>query len=238
MDAYTDEDFIRKPDKIKSLLYIKNESIMCRKELYIIFPDRYLKNLSQIDTNGSLVVGVVCVYNSEGEYSVMNVLTGVNFNPMTTDTIEVNTEKYVRMTFPAGSVFIINKKVRMISTYMNHIFKEIILLGKVPFYLDYKKDLMKIFDSVKEYTGSNIGDNRPVVEILISTISRNGDKPSDRYSTSNMEGRPMYVGLNDKYHIINNTNDKIVNGYLDKGLVSSLVIESTKVTDIDVAVRG
>lgn len=167
--------YVRNSAKVKQHLRIENDQLLCDQSVYIHVPTRFMeKGLGEISANNtSFGIFPIILANSR-TMIVPSVDAIVHLNPFRTDEIDVEGDSYYSFYFEADTPIISNMSVVRSDSIMYNILDELLIKGKVPWYLSYE-DLCKFLDTAETHAGSNVAANYEVIEILSSMIARNVD---------------------------------------------------------------
>lgn len=243
MDTLNISGLNRNPDVIKKSLVKIGNSLVTKKNLRVIFPDRYNDiNLAIIGSTVRLV-SIFAIIDDNGNYSVANLPIFVDLSPSNIGDIEVDGIMNKVLYFEEGSVFMENIDLMVDNRFLYDLFNEFYISGKIPWFMNYD-DTMKIFEKTKKYANSDLGENPITFEILASIISRLPSNKAVYYreaitSVSDIaKTKPNYVGLMNIYYTFANTISKIAGNYFTQGLNSALVNKETEVTKIETMLRA
>lgn len=227
----------RNPDKFKNIFKIKDDITLVSEPVYVMFPSRYVnKKLAYLSTDILRLVGIYAILDESNNYTVVRTPIYQDLNMNVLDTMTINGDAYYIATFYKDDVFLTNNKLVMMSNFIYELFDEFITKGNIPWYLEYE-DVVRLFNSCREFTGSGIGDDPVIFEILTSTISRD-PKDKTKYFRLNPKGKPAYVGLNDVRYGFDNTGARLIGGYFKDGIVSSIVDPERKTSETSKILRS
>lgn len=200
----------------------------------IEFPKRYLDKEIATIADKTYVYGIFAIIIGE-VYSVSLIPSSIETNPLyIKENIRDNVE-YIQFYYGKDMPIIENKNVirNKVNTY--NILEEFYLRGNIPWYIDYE-DLNTIFNNMRYYADSAIGDTKLTNEIITSYIARD---PSDMHIfhrlSKNKES--VYIALDDIYYATLGTVNKLSGSYFDKGIVSALVQPEKSPTKLEQIIR-
>jgi len=238
MDVIPIDNLKRNPDIIKKCFKKINSTIICTKDISIVFPERYInKNLANI---GSVVkvVSIYAILDGEGNYAIVNKPIFIDLTPTNIKTVEIDGVNYKELIFEKYSTFTTNTNLVMLDKFMFDLFDMFFIQGKVPWYLNYE-DVSKIFIESKKYANNNVGENILAFEILTSIIARDkNDKTKYFRKVENKKSKPVFIGLQNIWYTFDNTISKLVGAYFDKGITSALVNKEEKTTKLEEILRA
>jgi len=232
----------RNPNAIKSKLKTSDNIVIAKETLYVMFPEKYVDKELAILGNTCHVTGVICIFDDKNNYSIMTVPAKLEMQPVEIDTVLVENEPYVVLTFMENSDLISNTKVVKDITGTFPVFDLFLIQGKIPWYIGYT-DLLNVFANMGKYTGTKATNNLLTFEILIATIARDEkDRLKDfRLSLKDMKDmekkRPVWVGMNDIFYSFRSTLAKIAGSYMKLGVVSSIINPEKKANELENIVR-
>lgn len=230
---------VRDPSKIRAQLKeLPDGSVVCTSRMRIYVPQRFEeRNLASISAE-VYICGIYAIANDEGYYGISTVNAMMRISPTSINTIKINGDGYYEFTFEPGSTVIASTDLVKSDTLTYYIFDEIFAKGQVPWYIGYN-DLGTIFETAGKHAGVSLSDNREVIELIASIISRN---PDNRYlsyrhivkdQTTVMTKPPAYISLDTIQYTATNTTAKLAGSYMAEGVVSALINPSTRVERIE-----
>jgi len=83
-----------------------------------------------------------------------------------TETVIIDDEPYIVMTFYAGDLISMNTTMVASTAFLNSLYNEFIVLGKVPKYFSYT-DLITTFKNTSVFNASPIGQYNDPIQLLI-----------------------------------------------------------------------
>jgi hypothetical protein len=125
---------------------------------------------------------------------------------------------------------------------MYNIIDELLIKGKVPWYLSYE-DLCKFLDTAETHAGSNVAANYEVIEILSSMIARNVDNRklyvrSSVETKEDLDKKIEYIPLASVMYVATGTVNKLIGAYMEEGIASALVTKSEESTRVEKLLRN
>lgn len=229
----------RDADKIKGILKEINNQVITTQGCVITFPVRFeTVGLASVGSNTHFY-GLFKISTLDGSYyAIHNVMASIRSEP---DNVEVinheNDEPYYVLTYEPGSVVIKDVDLLNDKNIIGKVYKEFIDRGKIPYYVNYY-DLIKVFDTAKEYAGESIGDNYEALAVPISIIARNPNDLNQYYreilnDIDPNSVSPVYVPASSVNFSANSALTKITGSYFYSGVVSAInnPTEQTEVLD-------
>lgn len=234
---------VRDPAKVhETLVELPNSSVVTKTGCKIYIPYRYVEKKMAFIGMENYIIGIYAIVVEDKFYGVSLINSMIPIDPTQTNRVKIDNEDYLEFVFePGATVFKSTNLVRM-KTIVYRIFDEFFDRGRMPWYIGYE-DAGGIFDSAPEFAGANIGNNREVTELIVSTIARN---PSDRtkyYRTyiAQSDGtdvvKPEYVPLRSVQYSATNTTTKLGGAYFQQGVVSALIDPSDAPARIETILR-
>lgn len=238
MINYYIKDFKRTKDGLKTVFSVNESNTICNRNVSILFPSYYLKkNLAAIEGN----VEVLCVFmildKEKDLYSVALAPIKQIFSPNKISEVMLNDTSYMEMEFLSGEIAIPNNHAVVTESFLFDVLESFYLLGKVPAFLTYD-DLSNIFVEARKYAGSKIGDNPIVMQMITSIITRvKGDEEKFYKEVLKNPGDDnkyieRFIGLKDPFFSFDSTASGIIGGYLEEGMIGSIMQPETKPTVI------
>jgi len=230
-----------KPNVVKELFSNKGDSVVANDKLYILFPERYIKkSLATMGATAELL-SMFAVVDEAFNYGVIVAPIMMTISPDNVTDVMVDGVINKVLVINKGSVFITNRKLLRIDTFMYNLFDEFFLQGNVPWYITYDK-LSDIFIEAKKYADSNVGNDVLAIEIVSSIISRNAKNKTMSYRHTITKGinktPPVYVGLNNVYYSYDNTLSKVMGGYFQQGVTTAIVNRETETNKVSSLLRA
>lgn len=222
---------------IDKKITVKNKLTIANKKLSILIPEKYVQSGLAFITDTIKTVSVYAILDTEDNYSVINIPISTVLTPSSIENIDINGDTYIMAIYEEGdSLFTTNDLVED-DGLLYSMFNYFIMGGNIPFYMEYE-DLGDLMVKSKEYTGRDIGSNPITLEILSSILARDPDQQDLYYRLSKMTKSPVYKGLNNQFHVFDNTTSKLVGSYFSDGVVTSLVDKSLESTNIEEIIKA
>lgn len=236
-------DHLKKdPDRIKQSLSVKNDIMVSTADIKIMIPKHYTKQKMASITTDVYIVGVFAYVLEDKYYGTSIAPTMMRITPDTTQTVKVDGVEYFLFGFSKGSVICPNINLIKRTAILYNLWNEFISNGRIPWYFDYE-NLAKLFSLSGYYTGSALGANNVVHEMIIAVLTKNADntKESYRYALKSKKDldnvRPLVVKTLDVSKGASNTTAKIIGGYFDEGINSALINPSKRKEPIEDLLR-
>jgi hypothetical protein len=214
-------------------------TVPCKIQVPIRYAELGLAEIG-IDT---FTYGIYALIMEDSYYAVSNITAMINIDPYKIIEEKVGGVEYHSFYFEPNTVMIKNLNVVLRNSFIYKILKEFYFQGKIPWYLNYE-DLAKIFDTANDYAGSHIANRYEVIEMLTSLITRN-HKDRSQYYRNVIKSRdelftnlPDFIPLTSVFYSATSTVNKLAGNYYDHGIISSLVMPSTKVEHIEALLRA
>lgn len=235
----------RDPQKVlANFVFTPDHKVICKDDCRILFPVAFTESgLATVGVTNS-VVGYYCTVVGD-YYGISMVPASMNLNPTQVRKIKIGLVEYYELFFIRGSVvisntYLVKNDLLLYKVYLHHIAK-----GKVPPYFTYD-DMAGLFDLAKKYTGSKVGSQREVTELIVSTIAR---KPKDMrvyYRQTGYSGRlgstdpaPAWIKMNNVVYGAVSTLDKLTGAYAgSQGIVAALNHPSERVDRVEGFLRS
>lgn len=233
----------RNPDQIKQNLKALGEDKLITKEgCKIYIPQRYQEqNLAKVGSE-VYTLAIFAIVVGDKYYGVSKAPSMTRLTPDTIRTVTIGEDEYLELVFEKGSVVMPNTNLVNDDTLLYYIYNEYFAKGKVPWYINYR-DLGSLFEHAKDYTGTSLGANHVVTELITAAIARdNNDKTKFyRHVVDNVRQihskAPVIVPLKSVTYGASNTTAKLIGAYWDEGVTSALVNPSDKTEPIEEILR-
>lgn len=196
--------------------------------------------LADIDDEVS-IIGIFGIVVGDN-YGVSRACATMNIDPTSTDIVKVGGVEYLEFFFDKGNTVIKNNMLIKSGTLVYRIYNEFIALGKVPWYINMD-DLAQLFDTAIYHGGANLKVNVKVIELIVSSISRQMDDKSKYHRhnpnlLTNKNIKPAFIPLKSVSRGATNTISKLIGPYFQEGVTSALVNESVRSERIDNELRA
>lgn len=223
----------------KALKTLPDGSMVALEPLVVHIPVRFVeKGLAEVTD----VVETICVIGLivDNYYSCLFAHCTVRLIPNAVKEISIDGEKYLSLEFAKGDTVIVNLTTP-IDSKINYLFyMEFGTYGKLPWYMN-QENLNQLFDHTQYITEHTVGSGPQVFRLLVGLMLRDPDNLESpyRYSEAIKKGiPPAIVGLNNHSMLITGTFNRLNGGYLADNTISAILNQETKLTDIDMVMRG
>lgn len=230
MKQISSQDLKRRPNIIIDKIIETDSAMLAGEDMSIVFPARWLDNaanMARIDITVS-VVGILCVIDSDNNYSVTKMPTRVSCNPNRITDLMIDDTPYKEMHFSKGEQLIVNRDIVKDNGDLFTIFSEFYFKAKVPFYIG--DELTSIFRNAGKYADSKVGDNAMAIELMTSVVSKSRDDLNMPFRIArniNPNAKLQFVNLLNPYYTFKSTLSRISGSYAKQGRLAALVDPST-----------
>lgn len=220
---------------------VGDQRIITQKGCKIYIPSKYQDNRLVVIGVETYILGIFAVVIGD-RYGVSRAPAMLRVEPDNIATVKIEDEDYLELTFEPGSSVISNTDVVQNNSLLYTIYNEFIAKGYIPWYFTYQ-DLGELFSLSKYYTGTFLGANHVIPELIAATISRNPDNLKQQYrhvveKPQDLDKVPPHiVKLNSVTYGATNTTAKLIGAYWEEGVTSALVHPSAKHEDIEDILR-
>lgn len=191
--------------------------------------------LSITDTVTSLGIMDLVI---NGRYQCgMVILNQIQIEPSEITEMEYNGVPYVVLHLTPGDRFIPNPNVVKEDRVIYAIYVEFDTCGKPIYFLNYDQ-LGLIFDKVKLMTGSGLGVDRVVYEVIIAHLARDRNNLYLPYRLTDMKQPFALIPLKQVTHSTTNTTARLIGSYFSDTLAASLVTTTTENYPFEDVLRG
>lgn len=234
----------RNPDVVKAqLVQTTGGQVVCKSNCRIQIPTRFVSmHLAQVGTD-NFAYGAFPIILDSGEYAVINICAFIKLNPTSITEVKVQGEDYYEFRFDANTVVISTTEIMKRDTILFTVFDEFFFKGKIPWYISYF-DLCKIFETARDYAGSNVSDVEEVIEFIAAMVTRLAADPKQYIRVAAKSPKDFtadnlfYVALKSVIFSVNSTLNKLAGNYFDEGIRSALVTETKSVDKIESILRA
>lgn len=232
----------RDPEFVKKNWQKNGKLLVTKVPCAVVFPAHYLKGSLGTIGDDILVTGIFAVVMGD-KYAVNVTLNMISFRPETTNIITINETQYIVLGFDTGSIVTPNTTVALNDKLIYSIYDEIIAKGKTPAYFSYM-DLLNLFENVVEDSGVDLGANMAVMHIFTAIRSRIKGSRS-RYYRETIKSVEQIT--NDDAVVVpfrsvsdsaTNTLTKINGAYLNEGISSAALVQTTRVEPMEELLRS
>lgn len=244
-------ELVRDKVKVKEALKENPDgSVACLKNLKVYIPKRF-EQRGYAELSDTIVsYAVVGIVVDDKFYSPITSLFSYRFCPSSyknviltvpgLNTIDTVKEEYIEMEFEKGDVLIESLASVQVPEICYYYFMEFIWLSKIPWYID-RTEVGRIMDLAYYQGAREIGVKPQCVRLLNSYIYRDHFdlRIPYRYSKGFNEGlTPLITGCNNRSLLVEGTLFKLMSGELNKNIVSSMLDQDTRVTELERIVKG
>lgn len=221
---------------------LEDGTLVALKECKIYIPARFVERQLAFLGTESVISGIFAITVGDAFYGVSLAVAMMRIEPSSTNYIKVLDEDYVEFIFEAGSVVISNLNLVKNDMLVYRVYTEIIASGHVPWFLSYE-DMGRIFESTSKHAGVTVGANHAIVEMIVSSISRNPNDLTKFFrhelnTAAELKSKvPEFIPLRSVTYGASNTTAKLVGAYWDEGLTSALVNPADTVEPIEGLLR-
>jgi len=227
----------RDVEAINKKIVVKDNLTIAKGKMRILIPEKFIQGGLAFITDVIKTISVYVIIDDKDNYAVANIPISTVLTPSSIENIDVNGTTYIMAIYEDGDTLYDTNDLVEDDGVLFSMFNYFIMGGYVPFYMDYE-DLGNLMVKSKEYTGRDIGSNPITLEILASIVARDSQQQDLYYRLSKMNNPPVYKGLNNQFHVFDNTTSKLVGSYFSDGVVTSLVDKSLESTNIEEIIKA
>ncbi|MCK9234796.1 MAG: hypothetical protein M0R77_00610 [Gammaproteobacteria bacterium] len=217
----------RDPALVTSKLISSGDQYLAKERIKIMIPAFY--EAKQLMTYGTetYFLGFYCIITADGHYAIDIAPTMIQTEPSQITRVDIDDMEYIVMIYDKGDAVIANDNVVKNEAIGYAVFNEILSKGLFPWWMTYE-DAAKVFSKMREFTGSSVGDNRVLYEVIISTLARDPDNKSLQYrqgfsNKAELISRPpSWAPLRSVQYSATNTVAKISGSYFEEGVISAI----------------
>lgn len=167
----------------------------------------------------------------------LNLLATIDVAPSEVSDMTYAGVSYLVLTLQHGDRFITHTQVVKDQSIVPALYVEFITRGKSLYTLDYTQ-LALLFDRAKAMTGSGIGVDRVIFEMIVSHLARDAKDVFTQYRYTDM-GAPMhFVRLRSVSYAPTSTSARLLGSYFDEGLTASLIHHTDENQPFEDLLRG
>jgi hypothetical protein len=211
----------------------------CKIYVPVRFEDKKLVSIS----TDIFIVGIYLMVLPDGACAVSLINAMIGITPSRTNTVKIDGERYYEFEFDKGARVYKDTELVMDNKLVYKIYNEIFSQGYIPAYLNYN-DLAKLFDSAKAHSGTNVGEQNEVIELIVSIIGRNAKDKTQYYREvitklgDLLTNPPAFISLRDVSYAPSNTLDRLAGSYMEAGVIAALARPSERVERIEGILRA
>lgn len=223
--------YFRKDEKDFSMTFI-GESLELR------IPSRFSQYGALIISDVVTTIGVMDMIIDDTYQTGMNLLATITIEPTDMGRMTYEGVDYVVLKLKSGDKFMTSYRVVQDPKIVYVLWTEFITSGSPIYTLDYD-GLLKLFDNVRELTGSGIGVSRSVYEGIIAHIARDKDHLTTQYRLTDMTKPMKLVALKSVSQAPTGTIARLNGSYFrDDGLTSALRFQVDQQQPFENLLRG
>lgn len=222
---------------------LSDGSIMTTRGCAIHIPNRFIdKGLVSLG-NETYIVGYFAITDNQGNYGVSNAAAMLKIEPTSQTKYTWLNEEYVQFEFPAGSIVVADTQLVEQSTLLYNIYAYFIGGGVIPWFMDYEKDVLRLFETDQLHAGARLTANRAIYHMIAATIARYHKDRTVYYrqaierKSDIVSIRPDYVSFKSVIYGPKSTASKLMGNYFDQAVPAALVNPAEGRDDIEVFLR-
>ncbi len=240
-----DKLLVRNKNKVLSKMkeLPDEKKVIALEKLRVYFPVRYEEaNLANI-SNTVTTIGYFAVATEDnffGCYSIPARVTMEHSEISRVKDSEGNT--FYELEFEPGSAIFANTYLFKDDVISYYLFKLFTKGGKIPWYYT-TDDILRLYDEVPLFSGSNVTRNIPIMDMLISITQRSPEDQNKfyrHYITRQMRANGHQAAIFPLSNVAlgrSNTTAKVLGNYYDESSTSALINPSGSSEDIENLLR-
>ena len=182
--------------------------------------------------------GVMDMIIDDKYHTGMNLLASITVIPSDIGYMTYDGVDYVVLHLHHGDTFMTSYRVIQDPHLVYVLWTEFITNGGIPYWFTYDS-FLKLFDNVRELTGSGIGVSRSVFEGIIAHIARDQDRLSVQYRLTDMKKPMRLISLKSVSNAPTGTLARLNGSYFrDEGLTSALRYQVDQQQPFENLLRG
>jgi len=224
----------RDANSVKMQLAYKDGQYIAKSRLRILVPAYFeTKGLLSFGTE-IYFLGFYCILTEDNTYAIDISPAMIRTAPSQITRVDIEDMEYVVLVYDRGDLVIADENVVKDENVCYKIFNEILAKGLFPWWMNYE-DRNKLFSKTKKFTGSKVGDNFTLYEIIVSALSRDPSDKTIQYrqglkSKTDLITRPPVASpLRSVQYSASNTVAKLAGSYFQDGLISAINDPTTRV---------
>ena len=233
--------YIRNAQAVRKFLTVTSTHALvtsqeCHIHMPVRFPDR---GLGEIGINNRCY-GLFPLIMDDGNYMVFNFNAICDLNPYKFSQTVIDDEEYYVFSFAKDSVVIKNLNVVRVDTLIQNVMDEFVFKGKIPWYADYDKDVVRLFSTALTHADNRIVSSLQLFQMLTSSVCRLKSDVTKYVRDNDKKGSVEFqsVGISNIYHSVQSPINKITGSYMREGVISALNTRSKKIGKIEKILRS
>ncbi|MBO7714922.1 MAG: hypothetical protein J6S85_15245 [Methanobrevibacter sp.] len=224
------DSYFKRDDKKRTITFVG-------KSLQVHIPKNFETYRLLEITDCVKALGLMTLIIDEKYWCSMNILAKLTMFPSRYEFVIIENNDYIKMDFEHGDIFIGDTQVVQETPIIYAVYSEFITRGK-PLYSFTYNDFAKTFDNVKALTGSGLGVDRVIFELIVSHIARNEKDVFTQYRYTDMKDPPKFISLVNMSLAPTTTSSRMCGGYFNEGLSASLLTTSKEEAPFENMIRG
>lgn len=167
----------------------------------------------------------------------LNLLAKIEIAPREISEMVWNDVAYLVLQLEHGDQLITHTQVVRDQSIIYALYVEFITRGKLIYTLDYTS-LALLFDRVEALTGSGIGVDRVLFEMIISHLARSQDDPFVQYRHTDMAKAMRFIRLRSVSYAPTSTTARLLGSYFSDALDASLIHQVENEQPFENLLRG
>lgn len=223
----------RDPEYVGKHIIEKNGTFYCTKKCKIEFPTWYFeKEMGEISEDVNFYGIFIIIIDDK--YAVSTITTICRSNPINIGSIDRDGVDYTQLEFGVDDPILTTKQVVQETLLSYNYIDRFVVRSNTPWFVEYE-DNVRFMNNLYEYGKSNVGAQPLANELIPSFITRDKRNPDLFYRQTNMKNDYMYINLLSPYYGIRSTVGRISGGFLQEGIVGSLVkSDKDEASDLDI----
>ncbi len=215
----------------------EHRTIFTGESLTLYIPRRFGTYGLQDVADSVNTLGIMDMVIDEKYHACLNILAQIEIIPTEIGEISYAGTPYLMLILKHGDVLINNTQVVKNSRVIYAVYVEFITRGKPLYTFDYD-DLALVFDHVYEMTGSGVGVDRVMFELVVSHLARDASNLFKQYRYTDMSAPMKLIALRDVSYAPTSTTSRMIGSYFDNGLTSSLLQHTDQRSVFEDLLRG
>lgn len=184
------------------------------------------------------VVNTLGVFDMEvdGKTSGMFLVGHIEMHPSDIDTVEIDDNKYVELTFRKGDTFMVTTNTVKDALSAFAVYVMYIKYKNVMAAMSYE-DQATIFDRIKKTCGLGFDVDHVIYELIFAHLSRDPDDFTVPYRNTDMNSDFIRINLSDVTHASRSTSSRVVGAYFADGINAAIVNPNTAHSPIEDLLR-
>lgn len=156
----------------------------------------------------------------------------ITMDPSATYEATIDNTEYLVCEFESGRKIMTNLTVMQDDKVPYFVWLEFMSLGNMPSYITYD-NVSKLHDDLSEITGTSLGANHVVLEVVLAHLFRDRNDLNKFYRNTDMREPPATVTLRDVAYGPSATHSRMLGSFANEGRNAALLNQTTTNSELE-----